>query len=188
MYESRQKMIALSGAFAQLVHKAQTVFQCNLRQEVRNVSSYIMVEMDGITSFELNFASTICCFILPSSTIQWIKFRLNWHNLGMTYAYQGQLITKLNENHNSLCSRLCFFLFFGRKKNKINHKFHYFLAFSRKILNRFWYWWNWNFENFQVHKLHCQVHSKIAPHESDMIKKKLVCNWNICWNINHSNF
>lgn len=28
---------------------------------------------------------------------------------------------------------------------------------------------------FQVHSLHCQVHSKTAPHESDMIKKKLVC-------------
>nr|CDQ02905.1 BMA-GOPC-1 [Brugia malayi] len=30
-----------------------------------------------------------------------------------------------------------------------------------------------NFENLQVHSLHCQVHFKTAPHESDMIKKKL---------------
>lgn len=26
----------------------------------------------------------------------------------------------------------------------------------------------------QVHSLQCQIHSKTAPHESDMIKKKLV--------------
>ena len=26
----------------------------------------------------------------------------------------------------------------------------------------------------QVHSLQCQLHSKTAPHESDMIKKKLV--------------
>ncbi|VDN35018.1 unnamed protein product [Gongylonema pulchrum] len=34
MFESRQKMTSLSGAFAQLVHKAQTIFQRNVRQEV----------------------------------------------------------------------------------------------------------------------------------------------------------
>lgn len=34
-YEGRQKMTALSSAFAQLVHKAQTVFQNNAKYEVR---------------------------------------------------------------------------------------------------------------------------------------------------------
>lgn len=44
-----------------------------------------------------------------------------------------------------------FFFFLIQKKNTINY-----------------------IENLQVHSLHCQVHSKTAPHESDMIKKKLV--------------
>lgn len=38
-YEGRQKMTALSSAFAQLVHKAQTVFQNNAKYEVGNVSA-----------------------------------------------------------------------------------------------------------------------------------------------------
>lgn len=33
-FEGRQKMTALSAAFAQLVHKAQTIFQTNVRLEV----------------------------------------------------------------------------------------------------------------------------------------------------------
>lgn len=33
-FEGRQKMTALSAAFAQLVHKAQTVFHSNARLEV----------------------------------------------------------------------------------------------------------------------------------------------------------
>uniref|UniRef100_A0A0N5ARF1 Golgi-associated PDZ and coiled-coil motif-containing protein n=1 Tax=Syphacia muris TaxID=451379 RepID=A0A0N5ARF1_9BILA len=34
-FESRRKMAALSGVFAQLIHKTQTVFECNTRQEVK---------------------------------------------------------------------------------------------------------------------------------------------------------
>lgn len=34
-FEGRQKMTALSAAFAQLSHKAQTIFQCNAKLEVR---------------------------------------------------------------------------------------------------------------------------------------------------------
>ena len=35
MLDSRQKMTALSSAFAQLSHKAQTIFQYNAKLEVR---------------------------------------------------------------------------------------------------------------------------------------------------------
>lgn len=34
-YDGRQKMTALSAAFAQLCHKAQTIFQTNAKLEVR---------------------------------------------------------------------------------------------------------------------------------------------------------
>ena len=34
-YEGRQKMTALSASFAQLCHKAQTIFQSNAKLEVR---------------------------------------------------------------------------------------------------------------------------------------------------------
>jgi len=37
-YEGRQKMTALSAAFAQLCHKAQTIFQSNAKVEVRVMS------------------------------------------------------------------------------------------------------------------------------------------------------
>jgi len=37
-YDGRQKMTALSAAFAQLCHKAQTIFQSNAKLEV-NVNS-----------------------------------------------------------------------------------------------------------------------------------------------------
>uniref|UniRef100_A0A915PUA9 Golgi-associated PDZ and coiled-coil motif-containing protein n=1 Tax=Setaria digitata TaxID=48799 RepID=A0A915PUA9_9BILA len=87
MFESRQKMTALSSAFAQLVHKAQTIFQSNLRQE----------------------------------------------------AELGQL-------REELC---------------LSRSAHYELERESQQLM------------LQVHSLHCQVHSKTAPHESDMIKKKL---------------
>lgn len=33
-FEGRQKMTALSAAFAQLCHKCQTIFQCNAKLEV----------------------------------------------------------------------------------------------------------------------------------------------------------
>ena len=33
----------------------------------------------------------------------------------------------------------------------------------------------------QVHSLQCQLHSKTAPHESDMIKKKLVRSRAVCF-------
>ncbi len=36
-FEGRQKMTALSAAFAQLCHKAQTIFQSNAKLEVRKV-------------------------------------------------------------------------------------------------------------------------------------------------------
>ncbi|MCP9261168.1 Golgi-associated PDZ and coiled-coil motif-containing protein [Dirofilaria immitis] len=88
MFESRQKMTALSGAFAQLVHKAQTIFQSNLCQEAE--------------------------------------------------------LTQLRED-------LC-----------LSRSAHYELERESQQLM------------LQVHSLHCQVHSKTAPHESDMIKKKLV--------------
>lgn len=35
-YEGRQKMTSLSSCFAQLCHKAQTIFQLNHKLEVRN--------------------------------------------------------------------------------------------------------------------------------------------------------
>ena len=38
-YEGRQKMTALSAAFAQLCHKAQTIFQSNAKLEVRMSSA-----------------------------------------------------------------------------------------------------------------------------------------------------
>ncbi|CAG9530066.1 unnamed protein product [Cercopithifilaria johnstoni] len=87
MFESRQKMIALSSAFAQLVHKAQTIFQCNVRQEA-----------------------------------------------------------ELVQLRDDLC---------------LSRSAHYELERESQQLM------------LQVHSLHCQVHSKTAPHESDMIKKKL---------------
>ena len=34
-YDGRQKMTALSAAFAQLCHKSQTIFQMNAKLEVR---------------------------------------------------------------------------------------------------------------------------------------------------------
>ncbi|KAL3998050.1 Golgi-associated PDZ and coiled-coil motif-containing protein [Acanthocheilonema viteae] len=87
IFESRQKMTALSSAFAQLVHKAQTIFQCNLRQEA-----------------------------------------------------------ELVQLRDDLC---------------LSRSAHYELERESQQLM------------LQVHSLHCQVHSKTAPHESDMIKKKL---------------
>ncbi|VDK68841.1 unnamed protein product [Litomosoides sigmodontis] len=87
MLESRQKMTALSAAFAQLVHKAQTIFQCNMRQEA-----------------------------------------------------------ELVQLRDDLCS---------------SRSAHYELERESEQLM------------LQVHSLHCQVHSKTAPHESDMIKRKL---------------
>jgi len=38
-YDGRQKMTALSAAFAQLCHKAQTIFQSNAKLEVKIVES-----------------------------------------------------------------------------------------------------------------------------------------------------
>ena len=38
-YEGRQKMTALSAAFAQLCHKAQTIFQSNAKVEVCSLHS-----------------------------------------------------------------------------------------------------------------------------------------------------
>ena len=35
-YEGRQKMTTLSGAFAQLCHKSQTIFEANGKLEVNN--------------------------------------------------------------------------------------------------------------------------------------------------------
>ncbi|VDM98104.1 unnamed protein product [Thelazia callipaeda] len=87
MFESRQKMTALSSAFAQLVHKAQTIFQCNLRQEA-----------------------------------------------------------ELAQLRQDFCSSRAAQIELERE--------------SQQLM-------------LQVHRLHCQVHSKTAPHESDMIKKKL---------------
>lgn len=87
VFESRHKMTALSSAFAQLVHKAQTIFQCNIRQEA-----------------------------------------------------------ELVQLRNDLC---------------LSRSAHYELERESQQLM------------LQVHSLHCQVHFKTAPHESDMIKKKL---------------
>lgn len=42
-FEGRQKMTALSAAFAQLCHKAQTVFQCNAKLEVRKKHRQIII-------------------------------------------------------------------------------------------------------------------------------------------------
>ena len=39
-YEGRQKMTALSAAFAQLCHKSQTIFQSNAKLEVSQVLCY----------------------------------------------------------------------------------------------------------------------------------------------------
>ncbi|KAK0426388.1 hypothetical protein QR680_009685 [Steinernema hermaphroditum] len=86
-YESRQKMTALSACFAQLVHKAQTIFQNNLRCEKE-----ITVLRDGLCTA------------------------------------QAMQATMERE--------------------------------SQQLM-------------LQVHSLQCQLHSKTAPHESDMIKKKL---------------
>ena len=41
-YEGRQKMTALSASFAQLCHKAQTVFQSNAKLEVRLVCKHLV--------------------------------------------------------------------------------------------------------------------------------------------------
>uniref|UniRef100_A0A914UST3 Golgi-associated PDZ and coiled-coil motif-containing protein n=1 Tax=Plectus sambesii TaxID=2011161 RepID=A0A914UST3_9BILA len=86
-YEGRQKMTALSSAFAQLVHKAQTVFQNNAKYEID--LSALRVE------------------------------------LATAQASQAELERE-----------------------------------SEQLM-------------LQVHSLQCQLHSKTAPHESDMIKKKL---------------
>ena len=40
-YDGRQKMTQLSSTFAQLVHKAQTIFQGNAKLEVRWVSFWV---------------------------------------------------------------------------------------------------------------------------------------------------
>uniref|UniRef100_A0A915CDM9 Golgi-associated PDZ and coiled-coil motif-containing protein n=1 Tax=Parascaris univalens TaxID=6257 RepID=A0A915CDM9_PARUN len=86
-FESRQKMTSLSGAFAQLVHKTQTIFHCNTRLEAE--------------------------------------------------------IAQLRAD---LCSSQAAQVELERE--------------SQQLM-------------LQVHSLQCQVHSKTAPHESDMIKKKL---------------
>ncbi|TKR92492.1 hypothetical protein L596_007135 [Steinernema carpocapsae] len=86
-YESRQKMTALSACFAQLVHKAQTIFQNNMRCEKE--------------------------------------------------------ITSLRDE---LCTSKALQATMERE--------------SQQLM-------------LQVHSLQCQLHSKTAPHESDMIKKKL---------------
>lgn len=41
-YEGRQKMTSLSSCFAQLCHKAQTIFQLNHKLEVRNIKILMM--------------------------------------------------------------------------------------------------------------------------------------------------
>uniref|UniRef100_A0A1I7YMG9 Golgi-associated PDZ and coiled-coil motif-containing protein n=1 Tax=Steinernema glaseri TaxID=37863 RepID=A0A1I7YMG9_9BILA len=86
-YESRQKMTALSACFAQLVHKAQTIFQNNTRCE-KEISSL----------------------------------------------------------RDELCTAQAIQATMERE--------------SQQLM-------------LQVHSLQCQLHSKTAPHESDMIKKKL---------------
>lgn len=44
-YEGRQKMTTLSSCFAQLCHKAQTVFQLNHKLEVRCARMYVSTRM-----------------------------------------------------------------------------------------------------------------------------------------------
>lgn len=44
-YEGRQKMTALSAAFAQLCHKSQTIFQSNAKLEVSTQSDSVRVEI-----------------------------------------------------------------------------------------------------------------------------------------------
>ena len=39
-YEGRQRMTALSAAFAQLCHKSQTIFQSNAKLEVRKKTKF----------------------------------------------------------------------------------------------------------------------------------------------------
>lgn len=41
IYEGRQKMTALSSAFAQLVHKSQTIFSCNARLQVGSIFCFL---------------------------------------------------------------------------------------------------------------------------------------------------
>lgn len=40
-YDGRQKMTALSAAFAQLCHKAQTIFQTNAKLEVQFINKLV---------------------------------------------------------------------------------------------------------------------------------------------------
>ncbi|VDN58307.1 unnamed protein product [Dracunculus medinensis] len=86
-FESRQKMTLLSSAFAQLVHKVQTIFHCNSRLEA-----------------------------------------------------------EIAQLRNELCTSKAAEFELERE--------------SQQLM-------------LQVHSLQCQVYSKTAPHESDMIKKKL---------------
>ena len=54
-YDGRQKMTALSAAFAQLCHKAQTIFQTNAKLEV-NILHYFTV----LFRFRCRFCVSAC--------------------------------------------------------------------------------------------------------------------------------
>ena len=79
-YDGRQKMTALSAAFAQLCHKAQTIFQTNAKLEVS-------IEFLFSTLTALNYSTDMvvvqvcrlnCC--LSSEIIIWHRDLLSLHN------------------------------------------------------------------------------------------------------------
>lgn len=72
-YDGRQKMTALSAAFAQLCHKSQTVFQSNAKIEVFDIE-YVWVYyffFNVILKITILSQTTPKCFdiVIPNNTI-----------------------------------------------------------------------------------------------------------------------
>jgi len=68
-YDGRQKMTALSAAFAQLCHKAQTIFQSNAKLEV-NIQGIMKLFLSASVNFaQKHTIITFCCIYSSMWTI-----------------------------------------------------------------------------------------------------------------------
>lgn len=75
-YEGRQKMTSLSSCFAQLCHKAQTIFQLNHKLEVRNTDSTYIFKSLGKVAVLLFTDTGVYCVL---SVYCRLNIDLIWH-------------------------------------------------------------------------------------------------------------
>ncbi|WKX88612.1 hypothetical protein Q1695_008334 [Nippostrongylus brasiliensis] len=123
-YEGRQKMTSLSGSFAQLMHKAQSMHHAMTRYE----------------KVEITYEGRQKMTSLSGSFAQLMHKAQSMHHAMTRYEKEVALLRRdLTE---------------ARADRDAMEK-----EMQQLML--------------QVHSLQCQLHSKTAPHESDMIKKKL---------------